>query len=173
MKKNLSAISVLMTVMLVLFMFAGCDMEDFGMGNQRPANSPDNSATNTHGVSSTLVPEGESVIEGFVEGQEIDEKDLPENILSAIKEIGENLIISGASYATYVGKQAYRVILSETGMGATREVYVNANGEVIPTETLTSATPGSSAGNGTENGAGSGTGSGNSAAAPSASPQGK
>lgn len=169
MKKNLSAISVLMTLMLVLFMFAGCDMEDFGIGNQRPTNSPDNSATNTHGASSTLVPEGESVIEGFVEGQEIDEKDLPENIISAIKEMGENLIISGASYATYVGKQAYRVILSETGMGATREVYVNANGEVIPTEMLESATPNSSAGNSAENG----TGNGNSAATPSASPQGK
>lgn len=130
MKKNLSRILAAAMIGCIMILNFGCDMMD---NNKNPTHSHSPNETDK------IITDGESLIENFVEGEEIDEKDLPEKILNAIKNEGENLLISAVSYATYVGKQTYRVILSETGMGNTREIYVTANGEVIPTDTKPSA----------------------------------
>ena len=149
MKKNLSIFLVLLTVMSIMLFSVGCDMDDMqGENNNNTSASPSTSVNNTgdpmNGSGDEIIGDGESVIEGFVEGQEINEADLPQNILSAIKENAEDMLISGISYATNVGKQAYRVILSQTGMGTSREIYVTANGEVIPTTDENSGTQGPS-----------------------------
>ncbi len=143
MKKNLSILLVLLTAISVAFFAVGCDMDDMQGGNNNTSASPDttgNTVLNSDGNHTDMIGDGESVIEGFVEGQEVNEADIPQNILTAIKNAGENMLISGISYATYVGKQTYRVILSETGMGTSREIYVSANGEVIPTDSQASPT---------------------------------
>ncbi len=105
-------------------------------------------------------------IEGFVEGQMVDKTQVPEVVQAITAEV-PNASISSITFATYMGKQMYHVILSSTGNGDSKEYYVTADGTLIPADASTSASPSTGSESPSTTG-GSGSGSGSGASSPSA-----
>ncbi len=79
-------------------------------------------------------------IEGFVEGSVVEVAKLPEKVTAAIKKEYADAAIKSASYATYENKQTYKVVIQQGKDEATQEVYVTADGQIIPAK-ATAASP--------------------------------
>ena len=146
MKKSI----ILMSVILVAFVLvgAGCNNRNNVITptpTQRlnptatiaPANTPGYSpAASPAGPNGTGGPNGTSgngYIEGFREGEVIQEHELPAHVLAAIRDEYPNTTIKSASYATYLNRHMYLVTL-EGGPQGTTQVYVSAEGTLTPHE---------------------------------------
>ena len=69
-------------------------------------------------------------IEGVSEGKVIDEKDVPEDILTAVRDVFGEMKIQSITYDRFQGRQAYKVTLQGEGELA-KTCYVYADGTII------------------------------------------
>ena len=84
----------------------------------------------------------DGVIEGFKEGEVVDADKLPDKVKTAIKEKYPEATIKTVTFATYENQQLYKMLLQKTENDTTEEVYVTANGAIIPAKATAAATPG-------------------------------
>lgn len=77
--------------------------------------------------------EGAATIEGFVEGAAVELKALPEKVTAALKERFPDATLKGATYATYMNGQMFRLTL-EGAKDGTTDVYAKADGTLLPYE---------------------------------------
>ncbi|MBE5784432.1 MAG: hypothetical protein E7330_01385 [Clostridiales bacterium] len=92
-------------------------------------------------------------IEGFVEGAVVEIAELPEKVSAAIKDKYPDATVKGATYATYMNGQMYKLTLDGAKDGTT-DVYARADGTLVPY--TPDATPGGSNGGSGSGGTGSG-----------------
>ena len=111
-----------------------------------PAPSPSPAAVATPAASPVVSPEvtnnaevgpntqgnTDGVIEGFKEGEVVDADKLPDKVKTAIKEKYPEATIKTVTFATYENQQLYKILLQKTENDTTEEVYVTANGAIIP-----------------------------------------
>ena len=83
-----------------------------------------------------------AAIEGFKEGEVVDADKLPDKVKTAIKEKYPEATIKTVTFATYENQQLYKILLQKTENDTTEEVYVTANGAIIPAKATAAATPG-------------------------------
>ena len=74
---------------------------------------------------------GENTIEGFKEGETVEVSNLPEKVTKAVKEKYPNATVKSATYATYMDKQMYHLMLEGAGDNTT-EIYAQADGTLLP-----------------------------------------
>ena len=75
--------------------------------------------------------DGENTIEGFKEGETVEVSNLPEKVTKAVKEKYPNATVKSATYATYMDKQMYHLMLEGAGDNTT-EIYAQADGTLLP-----------------------------------------
>ena len=63
-------------------------------------------------------------------------------VKTAIKEKYPEATIKTVTFATYENQQLYKILLQKTENDTTEEVYVTANGAIIPAKATAAATPG-------------------------------
>ncbi len=93
---------------------------------------PDLSPAGSPGVSPNTSP---AVIEGFVEGGEVDPTKVPD-IVNAVKAKYADATIEKIVYATYNGEQVYEVDLKGAAAGADK-IYVRPDGTIVESPTTT------------------------------------
>ena len=130
--------AAMMLAMALIAAFAGCAPQN------KPAPSPSPAAVATPAASPVVSPEGntDGVIEGFKEGEVVDADKLPDKVKTAIKEKYPEATIKTVTFATYENQQLYKILLQKTENDTTEEVYVTANGIIIPAKATAAATPG-------------------------------
>ena len=136
--------AAMMLAMALIAAFAGCAPQN------TPAPSPSPAAVATPAASPVVSPEvtnnaevgpntqgnTDGVIEGFKEGEVVDADKLPDKVKTAIKEKYPEATIKTVTFATY------KILLQKTENDTTEEVYVTANGAIIPAKATAAATPG-------------------------------
>ena len=139
--------AAMMLAMALIAAFAGCAPQN------TPAPSPSPAAVATPAASPVVSPEvtnnaevgpntqgnTDGVIEGFKEGEVVDADKLPDKVKTAIKEKYPEATIKTVTFATYENQQ---LLLKKTEHDTTEEVYVTANGAIIPAKATAAATPG-------------------------------
>lgn len=105
-----------------------------------PVVSPE--VTNNAEVGPNTQGNTDGVIEGFKEGEVVDADKLPDKVKTAIKEKYPEATIKTVTFATYENQQLYKILLQKTENDTTEEVYVTANGAIIPAKATAAATPG-------------------------------
>ncbi len=142
--------AAMMLAIALITAFAGCAPQD------TPSPSPSPAAAATPAASPAVSPQvtnnagpntqgnAEGVIEGFREGEVVDTDKLPEKVKTAVKEKYPEAAIKTVTFATYENQQLYKVLLQKTENDTTEEVYVTANGVIIPAKATAAATPGAS-----------------------------
>lgn len=142
--------AAIMLAMALIAAFAGCAPQN------TPAPSPSPAAVATPAASPVVSPEvtnnaevgpntqgnTDGVIEGFKEGEVVDADKLPDKVKTAIKEKYPEATIKTVTFATYENQQLYKILLQKTENDTTEEVYVTANGAIIPAKATAAATPG-------------------------------
>ncbi|MBQ4611716.1 MAG: hypothetical protein IJB30_08265 [Clostridia bacterium] len=86
-------------------------------------------------------------IENFVEGAVVELAQLPAEITEAIRKEYADATVKSASYATYENQQMYRVSIERAEDEAAEDVYVTADGQIIPAK-ATAASPSPEGGSG-------------------------
>ena len=138
--------AAMMLAMALIAAFAGCAPQN------TPAPSPSPAAVATPAASPVVSPEvtnnagtgpntqgnTDGVIEGFKEGEVVDADKLPDKVKTAIKEKYPEAV----TFATYENQQLYKILLQKTENDTTEEVYVTADGAIIPAKATAAATPG-------------------------------
>lgn len=139
MKKRVSLAVTALLVVMAMLMAAGC------ANNSGPETTPSPSPAAVVSPS----PEGEGpmtsaspgvqqppmaggVIQNFVEGAVVELTQLPAEITEAIKKEYADATVKSASYATYENQQMYRVSIQRSEDDAAEDVYVTADGRIIP-----------------------------------------
>lgn len=144
MKKRVSLAVTAMLILTAMVMAAGC-----ADSNPTPATSPTpHISLSPSPVAETPIivepdmatPDAGQVIQGFVEGAVVEVTQLPQKVTDAIKKEYADATVKSASYATYENQQTYRVVIQRAEDDATEEVYVTADGVVIPAK-ATAASP--------------------------------
>lgn len=138
--------AAMMLAMALIAAFAGCAPQS------TPAPSPSPAAAATPAVSPEVTNNAEvgpntqgntdGVIEGFMEGEVVDADKLPEKVKAVIKEKYPEATIKTVTFATYENQQLYKILLQKTENNTTEEVYVTADGAIIPAKATAAATPG-------------------------------
>lgn len=90
---------------------------------QTPAVTPSPAPTESGDLGET--------IEGFVEGSTVELSMLPEKVKEAVKTAFPEATVKGATYATYMNGQMYRLTL-EGAKDGTKDVYAKADGTLLP-----------------------------------------
>ena len=98
--------------------------------------------TNNAGTGPNTQGNTDGVIEGFKEGEVVDADKLPDKVKTALKEKYPEATIKTVTFATYENQQLYKILLQKTENDTTEEVYVTANGAIIPAKATAAATPG-------------------------------
>lgn len=156
MKKTIKSIAVITIISMLVIMFTACSSTkkptDSPKSTVKPTSSPlvSKAPTDTESPSAdasispnetadvSLSPNATTPsetdaagdIDGFVEGTVIDEKDVPENILTSIKNLFPNMEIQSITFATYQGYQAYKVTLQGDGELA-KTCYVYSDSSIV------------------------------------------
>ena len=104
-----------------------------------PVVSPE--VTNNAGTGPNTQGNTDGVIEGFKEGEVVDADKLPDKVKTAIKEKYPEATIKTVTFATYENQQLYKILLQKTENDTTEEVYVTADGAIIPAKATAAATP--------------------------------
>lgn len=149
MKHHGLLLSVLLAALLLLG--AGCNT---GKVTPTPTIKPNptvNPTINpTVNPTTDILPSGSpgtETIEGFKEGETVEVSALPEKVTKAVKDKYPDATIKSATYATYMDKQMFHLMLEGTTDNTT-EVYAEANGTLMPFNAQ--STPGTTGG-GTSN----------------------
>ena len=144
MKKRVSLAMMAMLIVAAMLMAAGC-----ANNTPDPAPSPSPQANISPSPDAPMVevspevqqsPMAEGPIENFVEGAVIELTQLPGEISDAIKKEYADATVKSASYATYENQQMYKVVIQRAEDDATEDVYVTAEGKIIPAK-ATAASP--------------------------------
>jgi len=142
--------AAMMLAMALIAAFAGCAPQNTPAPSPAavatPAASPVVSpeVTNNAEVGPNTQGNTDGVIEGFKEGEVVDADKLPDKVKTAIKEKYPEATIKTVTFATYENQQLYKILLQKTENDTTEEVYVTANGAIIPAKATAAATPGAS-----------------------------
>lgn len=135
-------IAALLTALLLTLVFAGCACNNAAAPTNSPSMAP---VTTPHMEQPMNTPEtglsaspdlstspdagsatGEGTIEGFAEGKEVQQADVP-LVVKAVTDKYENATIQSIKFATMDKKQVYAVTLSG-GTSNGQTVYVNPDG---------------------------------------------
>ncbi len=165
MKQHGMLLSVLLAALLLLG--AGCNngniMPTPTVRPTTPVNPTVNPTMNpttnpTIGVSPSGEPDvtgggADNSIEGFKEGETVEVSSLPDKVSQAVKDKYPEATIKSATYATYMDKQMYHLMLEGAGENTT-EVYVQADGTLLPfnAQSTPESTGGGAGGGSTNNG---------------------
>ena len=129
--------AAMMLAMALIAAFAGCAPQNTPAPSPSPAAVATNAGTGPNTQGNT-----DGVIEGFKEGEVVDADKLPDKVKTAIKEKYPEATIKTVTFATYENQQLYKILLQKTENDTTEEVYVTANGAIIPAKATAAATPG-------------------------------
>ena len=138
--------AAMMLAMALIAAFAGCAPQNTPAPSPSPAAvaspvvSPE--VTNNAEVGPNTQGNTDGVIEGFMEGEVVDADKLPDKVKTAIKEKYPEATIKTVTFATYENQQLYKILLQKTENDTTEEVYVTADGAIIPAKATAAATPG-------------------------------
>ncbi len=123
-----------------------------------PAASPSPTANMSGTDDPNMIEDAVNSIEGFVEGAVVEIAELPEKVMNAIKDKYPDATVKGATYATYMNGQMYKLTLDGAKDGTT-DLYARADGTLVPYNP--DATPAQTAGGagGSGSGGSGGTGS--------------
>ncbi|MBQ3200991.1 MAG: hypothetical protein IJB22_03625 [Clostridia bacterium] len=105
-----------------------------------PAASPSPSANVSGTDDPNTVGDALDTIEGFVEGAVVELAELPEKVMNAIKDKYPDATVKGASYATYMNGQMYKLTL-EGAKDGTTDLYARADGTLVPYSPDATPTP--------------------------------
>ena len=154
MKKRVSLAFAAIFVVAAMLMAAGCARKT---PEATPSPSPEIMASpGPDGGNATVEvspdaqqsPSVGGAITNFVEGAVVELTQLPEKVTEAVKKQYAEGTVKSASYATYENQQMYKVIIERPEDNTTEEVYVTAEGKIIPAKaTAASPSPGA---NGTD-----------------------
>lgn len=151
MKKRVSLAMMAMLIVAAMLMAVGCANNT---PDPAPSPSPDtmiSPSPETEGPMVEVSPSAEQppmaggVIQNFVEGAVVEIAQLPAEITDAIKKEYADATVKSASYATYENQQMYKVVVQRAEDDTTEEVYVTADGKIIPAK-ATAASPSPEAG---------------------------
>ncbi len=156
MKKTIKRIAVVMIINMLIIMLTACSSTKKPTASPSSTLKPTSSPIATKAPTDTESPSADAStmpsetadaslspsatmpletdkggdIEDYVEGKVIDEKDVPENILTSVRNLFPNMEIQSITFATYQGKQAYKLTLQGEGELA-KTCYVYSDSTVV------------------------------------------